>query len=88
MSIDETTGVDTKPLTNLSMNSDPESPTFTELEFDWPRCFKPISARFYGPCEPCREELRANYVCKLEEVETQKFEPKMNVTPNAVATKE
>lgn len=89
MSIDETTGVDTEPLeANLATNADLVSPEFAGLDFDCPRCSKPITARFYGPCESCREELRAKYVVEIKEVETEKFEPKMNVTPNAVASKD
>ena len=70
------------------MNSDPESPTYSEIDFDCPRCHEPVSARFYGPCEKCRQELIAKFEPEAQEVEAPKFEPKMNVTPNAVATKE
>ena len=82
------------------MNSDPESPTYSEIEFDCPRCHKPVLARFYGPCSNCRQELIAKFEPEAQEVEAPKFEPedqvveapkfepKMNVTPNAVATKE
>ena len=85
MSYDETTGIGK---TNLSMDSDPESPTYSEIEFDCPRCHKPVMARFYGPCSNCRQELIAKFEPEAQEVEAPKFEPKMNVTPNAVATKE
>ena len=44
--------------------------------------------RFYGPFENCRQELRAKFEPEARDVEAPKFEPKMNVTPNAVATKE
>jgi len=36
----------------------------------------------------CREELRELFAGSQNEVEPQRYEPKMNVTPNAVATKE
>ncbi|MGI9595773.1 MAG: hypothetical protein ACR2QK_06420 [Acidimicrobiales bacterium] len=60
----------------------------TDLTFDCPRCGNPAEARFYGPCSSCSTELRAAYVGEAKDVEAPEYEPKMNVTPNAVATKE
>ncbi|MDG1196893.1 MAG: hypothetical protein P8O86_02660 [Actinomycetota bacterium] len=89
MSYDQTTGINEEPLkTNLSINSDPKNMTFPEISFDCPRCLKPSKASFYGPCEACRLELCAKHVVEVKDVNVKKFEPKMNVTPNAVATKE
>ena len=89
VSYDQTTGINQEPLKkNLSMNSDLKNPTFLEISFDCPRCFKPIRASFYGPCEACRLELCAKHVVEVKDVKVNKFEPKMNVMPNAVATKE
>jgi hypothetical protein len=58
------------------------------LEFDCPRCHRAASSAFYGPCESCRADLRATIVGVASDVEAPAYEPKMNVTPNAVATKE
>lgn len=57
-----------------------------------PRCGQPSDGRFYGPCRRCREELVARYQTagdgSEEQAESVRFEPKMNVVPNQVATKE
>ena len=58
------------------------------LEFECPRCLQPAAARFYGPCEGCRSRLRAEQGGSAKDVEVTAYEPKMNVTPNAVATKD
>jgi hypothetical protein len=48
------------------------------LRFDCPRCAAPAAERFYGPCASCGE---------ARDVEVAAYEPKVNVTPNAVALK-
>lgn len=53
-----------------------------------PRCGGEASARFYGPCESCRVELRAKFLNEGRVVEVAEYVPKMNVTPNAVALKD
>ncbi|MFZ1488567.1 MAG: hypothetical protein WAS51_01375 [Ilumatobacteraceae bacterium] len=53
--------------------------------FTCPRCQNLVEARFYGPCITCREELRATVGIEARHVEVAEYEPKMNVTPNAVA---
>lgn len=53
-----------------------------------PRCGQESEARFYGPCEPCRNLLRAAFVREQRLVAVPDYEPKMTVTPNAVATKD
>jgi len=58
------------------------------LDFTCPRCQLPASARFYGPCDSCRTTLRVELGSEAREVETTTYEPKMNVVPNAVATKD
>lgn len=64
-------------------------PTLIEpLDFTCPRCSLATSAEFYGPCENCREQLRATLGGASREMEAARYEPKMNVTPNAVATKD
>lgn len=58
------------------------------VEFVCPRCAAPVEDRFYGPCEPCRTQLRAQFRHEGRMVEVAEYEPKMNVTPNAVALKD
>lgn len=58
------------------------------LEITCPRCGSAARARFYGPCDGCRGELRANLAGEQHELQTAAYEPKMNVTPNAVALKD
>ena len=53
-----------------------------------PRCGSAVDERFYGPCDSCRQELRAMFVREAKMVEVAEYEPKMNVTPNAVALKD
>lgn len=53
-----------------------------------PRCGANVEERFYGPCTPCRSELRAKYLGEGRDVEVAEYVPKMNVTPNAVALKD
>ena len=56
--------------------------------FVCPRCESTVNERFYGPCESCRGELRAKFIGEGRVVEVAEYEPKMNVTPNAVALKD
>lgn len=60
----------------------------TLLDITCPRCGSAASVAFYGPCGSCREALRVAFAHDQHEVETVAFEPKMNVTPNAVALKD
>ena len=53
-----------------------------------PRCHKSHTGRFYGPCEDCRNELRSKMSNEARTIEVAEYEPKMNVTPNAVALKD
>ncbi|MEQ1703014.1 MAG: Com family DNA-binding transcriptional regulator, partial [Ilumatobacteraceae bacterium] len=53
-----------------------------------PRCGAEADERFYGPCTSCRTELRAKFLSDGRVVEVAEYEPKMNVTPNAVALKD
>jgi hypothetical protein len=59
-----------------------------DATFACPRCHQSTTARFYGPCESCRTELRAALGGEQRDVEVTAYEPKMNVTPNQVATKD
>ncbi len=56
--------------------------------FPCPRCAETVSARFYGPCDTCRADLRSTMAGDQGEVVAAAYEPKMNVTPNAVALKD
>ncbi len=47
-----------------------------------------MELEFYGPCPTCRDELRATVAGEARQIESEAFEPKMNVTPNAVALKD
>ncbi len=71
------------------MSPEAAEPHFPELlEFECPRCQTQAMARFYGPCSSCRDELRRTLGVESRDVEAVAYEPKMNVTPNAVATKD
>ena len=59
-----------------------------DLAFTCPRCAEETTARFYGPCDDCRAALRAEQGSGARDVASAEYEPKMNVTPNAVATKD
>ena len=58
------------------------------LTFDCPRCHRPTEADLYGPCPSCVGELRARFAGQARDVEVADYEPKLNVTPNAVALKD
>ncbi len=58
------------------------------IEFTCPRCDLAVIEEFYGPCSTCREAMRTMHSADQEEVSAEAFEPKMNVTPNAVASKD
>ena len=58
------------------------------LSFECPRCRTEVEEAFYGPCGTCRSDLRANLGGDARAVEAAGYEPKMNVTPNAVALKD
>ena len=58
------------------------------LSVDCPRCHRSVEQQFYGPCERCLGELRAAYQGEATAVDAVAYEPKMNVTPNAVALKD
>lgn len=62
--------------------------TPTTTRFACPRCSNSVEEEFYGPCTACRIELRASVGGEAHEVAPVEYEPKMNVTPNAVAMKD
>jgi hypothetical protein len=58
------------------------------MEFRCPRCSGDVVEDLYGPCDACRTQLRDAYRAEGRVVELAEYEPKMNVTPNAVALKD
>ncbi len=52
------------------------------------RCGTEATMRFAGACPECAAELREKFQGTAREVEGAAYEPKMNVTPNAVALKD
>jgi hypothetical protein len=58
------------------------------LSFTCPRCDGAVSERYYGPCGTCRAALVATLGGQAREVEVAAYEPKMNVTPNQIASKD
>ena len=60
----------------------------TPIEHDCPRCGASVSQRFYGPCTSCVTQLAASQRSAGGDFEAAAYEPKMNVTPNAVALKD
>lgn len=55
--------------------------------FECPRCAASVTEAWYGPCSSCLAQLRATVGGEARDVATE-YVPKMNVTPNAVATKD
>jgi ssDNA-binding Zn-finger/Zn-ribbon topoisomerase 1 len=65
-----------------------DDPALTPVEMECMRCGTRAAMRFYGPCPACRDELRAKYSREGREIAVEDYEPKTNVTPNAVALKD
>lgn len=59
-----------------------------DATFSCPRCGMEATEAWYGPCGSCRSELRAIHAGEARDVDAAEYVPKMNVTPNAVATKD
>ena len=53
-----------------------------------PRCNTLHNGRFYGPWEDCRVQMKATRGNEARDVDVAEYVQKMNVTPNAVATKD
>ncbi|MCB0973412.1 MAG: hypothetical protein KDB86_02510 [Actinobacteria bacterium] len=60
------------------------------MDIECPRCGQARQQPFYGPCAQCRADLRARLGSdpQTDGPATPRYEPKMNVTPNQVATKD
>ncbi len=61
---------------------------WTPLDVECMRCHQPAPLRFYGLCSRCTDELHVKFAPVQREIEVEAYVPKMNVTPNAVATKD
>ncbi|MFZ4584930.1 MAG: hypothetical protein ACOYNI_06835 [Acidimicrobiia bacterium] len=59
--------------------------TFTDT---CPRCGRAAEFQFWGPCATCFDELHARFDGAKRDVQAAEYEPKMNVTVNAVALKD
>lgn len=62
--------------------------TLALLDFTCPRCGLSAHEEFYGPCGTCVDEMRVKVALDRKDVDVADYVPKMNVTPNAVASKE
>lgn len=71
-----------------ALNGVAEFSATDDLEFTCPRCGLSAHETFYGPCSACVDELRTNIGLERKDVDVADYVPKMNVTPNAVASKE
>ncbi len=69
------------------MDFSPSPASGEPLSFACPRCGVEVADMWYGPCSACRRTLRASIRGVPHEIAAA-YEPKMNVTPNAVATKD
>jgi hypothetical protein len=58
------------------------------MDFTCPRCASGVVEEFYGPCASCRDVLRATMGREQSELVVAAYEPKMNVVPNQIATKD
>jgi len=74
-------------LTKDTSSTDPEDlPAMSDLTC--PRCGDALAGELYGPCPACIDQLRSTQRQDARAVEAELYEPKMNVTPNAVAQKD
>ncbi len=76
------------PTVSVREHAPVDQEPLTTHEFDCPRCHRATRSAFHGPCDDCREVLRGAVRAEARDVEVAAYEPKMNVTPNAVATKD
>jgi hypothetical protein len=60
----------------------------TETDSECMRCRRTEPMRVPGLCRACREELGARYAPRARDVDVERYEPAMHVTPNAVALKD
>jgi hypothetical protein len=60
----------------------------TPIDLACLRCGTVGPMRFAGVCPTCRDELRAKFDIEPRDVVVDEYEPKRNVTPNSVATRD
>jgi hypothetical protein len=77
-----------RPVPDLAPESAAPPGADDALEFACPRCATVVTERLYGPCSSCRTTLRATLGGEGHELVEADYDPKMNVTPNAVAIKD
>jgi hypothetical protein len=65
-----------------------ETLDLTPVDMECMRCHRTEPMRFYGLCQPCRKELHTRFDREQRAIEVAEYEPKMHVTPNAVALKD
>jgi cytidine deaminase len=70
------------------MDPTPLEPPTDLVDIVCPRCGDPACERLYGPCGACRDVLRSTLGGDKRDIATEEYIPKMNVTPNAVASKD
>ncbi len=58
------------------------------VDFECPRCQEHVTEVYFGPCGGCRQALRASLARAARQVDVAEYEPKVNVTPNAVALRD
>ena len=58
------------------------------MDITCPRCGSAVEVAYYGPCEACRAQLRAELRGEARAAGDTAFEPSLHVTPNAVALKD
>ncbi len=71
-----------------STRTDQNPVDLTPIEMECIRCNGSALMRFRGLCPSCRDELYAKFDVEGRTIEVAEYEPKMNVTPNAVALKD
>ena len=77
---------DAAPL--VPMEFPERSEEFDLSSFPCPRCQTVVSAQTYGPCADCVAELEVSQRTDGGDIHVAAYEPKVNVTPNAVALKD
>jgi hypothetical protein len=94
MSTSKTSSAKSATSDATSVPEKPAKTVFAEpVQFDLtsypcPRCQTTMAAESYGPCQNCVDELKASQQSEATGEVAAAYEPKMNVTPNAVALKD
>jgi hypothetical protein len=68
------------------MTEDPVD--LTPIDLACLRCGTVVPMRFAGVCPTCRDELRTKFDIAPRDLVVAEYEPKRNVTPNSVATRD